>query len=188
MKNALVVDDEYLIRLQVVEVLETYGFDHIYQADNGADALKLAREHCPLVTVMDFSMPQMNGIEAARQINNKPCGAIILLTGAVDDSTVTSAMEAGIHQYLMKPFNERQLSICIDMAIRQFIELSSLHEEVHKLKNTLDTREMVARAKGILIKKGLSEPQAHRRMQKLSMDRRKSLKDIAAAIIEQGEM
>ena len=188
MKNALVVDDEHLIRMQVVEVLENYGFDNIYQADNGADALPLAQEHRPLVTVMDFSMPQMNGIEAARQINNNPCGAIILLTGVVDDSTVTSAMDAGIHQYLIKPFNERQLGICIDLAIKQFIELSSLHEEVHKLKNALDTKEIVARAKGILIKKGLSEPQAHRRMQKLSMDRRKSLKEIAAAIIEQGNM
>lgn len=188
MKNALVVDDEYLIRLQVIESLENYGFDHIYQADNGADALKMAQEQHPLLTVMDFSMPEMNGIEAARQMNRAPCGAIILLTGVVDDSTVASAMDAGIHQYLMKPFNERQLGICIDMAIKQFIELSHLHEEVNKLQNALDTKELVARAKGVLIKKGLSEPQAHRKMQKLSMDRRKSLKDIAAAILNQGEI
>jgi response regulator NasT len=188
MKNALVVDDEHLIRLQVVEVLQNYGFDNIYQADNGADALKLGLEHRPLVTVMDFSMPGLNGIEAASQMNKMPCGAVILLTGVVDDSTVASAMDAGIHQYLMKPFNERQLSICIDLAINQFIELSNLHEEVNKLHNALDTKEMVARAKGYLIKKGLTEPQAHRRMQKLSMDQRKSLKEVAAAIIQQGKL
>jgi response regulator NasT len=135
---------------------------------------------------MDFSMPQMNGLETAKQMNKTPCGAIVLLTGIIDDSTIAGAMDAGVHQYLMKPFNTRQLSICIDLAINQFIQLSTLREQVDKLRNALETKEFVARAKGILIKKGLTEPQAHRRMQKLAMDKRRSLQEIAADILDKG--
>jgi response regulator NasT len=188
MKNALVVDDEALIRMQVKEVLENYGFDSIYEADNGTAGLKLARKHLPLVTVIDFSMPGINGIDAAKQMNKSPCGAIVLLTGVVDDSTIANAMKAGINQYLMKPFSSRQLGICVDLAINQFIQLSTLRDQVHKLEHTLETKETVARAKGYLIKQGMSEPAAHRKLQKLAMDKRKSLKDVAAAILNQGDV
>ena len=184
MKTALVVDDETMIRMQVREVLTTYGFDLLYEADNGVDALNLAMEHRPLVTVMDLSMPQMDGIDAANKMNKNPSGAIILLTGLVDADIIDRAQKAGIQQYLMKPFTAQQLTVSIDMAINQFIEISNLHHEVEKLKKTLSTRDLIARAKGFLIKHGMSEPEAHRRMQKLSMNNRKSMREIAEAILD----
>jgi len=183
MKIALVVDDEPLIRRQVKQALTDYGFNQIYEAENGSDALALAKAHSPILTVMDVSMPVMDGISAAAEMNRNPSGAIVLLTGTTDSDTVTRAQDAGVHQYLMKPFKDPQLKISIDLAIHQFIELSNLRDEVASLKEALETRKLVDRAKVSLMKSGLTEPEAHRKIQKLAMDKRKSVREIAEAIL-----
>jgi response regulator NasT len=182
-KSALIVDDEPLIRQQVGKALSDYGFSPLYEAADGSQAVALAAAHRPLLTVMDVTMPVMDGITAAAQINRDPSGAIVLLTGTTDAETVSRAQDAGVHQYLMKPFKEEQLKISVDLAIHQFIELSNLRDEVASLKDALETRKLVDRAKASLIGKGLSEPEAHRRIQKLAMDKRKSLKEVAEAIL-----
>jgi response regulator NasT len=187
MKTALIVDDEEMIRRQVSKALSDYGFDDLYEAANGSQAIALAATHRPLLTVMDVSMPIMDGIEAAGKMNRDPSGAIVLLTGTVDDETVSRAQDAGVHQYLMKPFKEEQLKISVDLAIHQFIELSNLRDEVNDLKETLETRKLVDRAKGVLINKGMKEPEAHRKIQKLAMDKRKSLREVAEAILLMGD-
>ena len=183
MKTALIVDDEPLIRRQVSKILTDYGFNNLYEAADGSQAVALASTHTPLLTVMDVSMPVMDGISAAAAMNHNPTGAIVLLTGNTDAETVRRAQDAGVHQYLMKPFQEAQLKITIDLAIQQFIELSNLRDEVSELKEALETRKLVDRAKVALIKQGLSEPEAHRRMQKLAMDKRKNMKEVAEAIL-----
>lgn len=182
-KKALIVDDEPLIRQQVAKALADYGFDELYEAGDGSQAVSLAAAHKPLLTVMDVTMPVMDGISAADKMNRNPCGAIVLLTGTTDSETVSRANDAGVHQYLMKPFKEEQLKITIDLAIHQFIEISNLRDEVAALKENLETRKLVDRAKGLLIKQGLSEPDAHRKMQKLAMNKRKSLKEVAEAVL-----
>jgi response regulator NasT len=187
MKIALIVDDEPLIRRQVSKVLADYGFDDLYEAADGSQAVALAATHRPLLTVMDVSMPVMDGIEAADKMNRNPSGAIVLLTGTVDHDTVVRAQDAGVHQYLMKPFKEEQLKISVDLAVHQFIELSNLRDKVDALKETLETRKLVDRAKGVLINKGMKEPDAHRKIQKLAMDKRKSLREVAEAILLMGD-
>ena len=183
MKKALIVDDEPLIRQQVFKALADYGFDELYEAADGSQAVTMAAVHKPLLTVMDVTMPVMDGITAADKMNRDPSGAIVLLTGNADSETVARAHDAGVHQYLMKPFKEEQLKVTIDLAIHQFIEISNLKDEVASLKENLETRKLVDRAKGLLMKQGLSEPDAHRKMQKLAMDKRKSLKEVAQAIL-----
>jgi len=182
-KIALIVDDEPLIRQQVAKALADYGFDKLYEAADGSQAVAMAAAHKPLLTVMDVTMPVMDGITAADKMNRDPSGAIVLLTGNTDSETVSKAHDAGVHQYLMKPFKEDQLKITIDLAIHQFIEISNLRDEVAALKENLETRKLVDRAKGLLMKQGLTEPEAHRKMQKLAMDKRKSLKEVAEAIL-----
>ena len=183
MKTALIVDDESLIRRQVADVLADYGFDNLFEAADGAQAVAMAVAHRPLLTVMDVTMPVMDGVDAAGQMNRDPSGAIVLLTGTTDPDTVARAQESGVHHYLVKPFNAEQLKITVDLAIHQFIELSNLHDEVAALKDSLETRKLVDRAKGVLMKQGLSEPEAHRKMQKLAMDKRSGLKAVAEAIL-----
>lgn len=183
MKSALVVDDEPLIRQQVSRVLADYGFDSLYEAADGSQAVAMAAVHKPLLTVMDVSMPVMDGISAADKMNRDPSGAIVLLTGNTDSETVARAQDAGVHHYLIKPFQEEQLIITVDLAIHQFIQLSNLHDEVAALKESIETRKLVDQAKSLLIKQGMKEPEAHRKIQKLAMDKRTSLKAVAEAIL-----
>lgn len=183
MKKALIVDDEPLLRRQVREALASFGFDQFVEAENGQQAVELARSEKPLLIVMDVSMPIKDGVSAATEINRETPLPIVLLTATTDSETVARAREAGVSNYLLKPFREEQLAVVVDLAIDQYIRMSNLKDEVDKLKETLETRKQVERAKGVLIKQGMSEPEAYRKMQKLAMDKRKSLREVAEAIL-----
>lgn len=183
MKTALVVDDEPLLRRQVAETLELYGFERILEAENGKQAVDQALTHKPMLIVMDVSMPVMDGITAAEKIGKEMPVPIVLLTGNKDAETIDRAREAGVMSYLVKPFSADQAIPAVDLAIHHFIQFSNLREEVSKLKETLETRKLIEKAKGVLMQKGISEPEAYRRMQKTAMDKRKSLKQVAEAIL-----
>jgi len=183
MKTALIVDDEPLIRKQVAELLDTYGFDRLYEAENGQQAIDQARSKEPLLIVMDVSMPVLDGVTAAEKIGRKRPVPIVLLTATGDPETVERARLAGVMSYVLKPFRAEQLYAAVDLAIHQFVEVSTLRDEVAKLSEALETRKIVDKAKTALIKKGMTEPEAHRKMQKIAMDKRKSLKEVAEAIL-----
>ncbi len=183
MKTALVVDDESLLRRQVAETLSRYGFDEILEAADGQEAVDLATLRKPLLIVMDVGLPVMDGITAAEKIGKVLSAPIVLLTGSADPSTVERARLAGVMSYVVKPFRDDQVYAAVDLAIHQFVEVSSLREEVANLTETIETRKTIEKAKGLLIKKGISEPEAYRKMQKLAMDKRKSLKEVAEAIL-----
>lgn len=183
MKTALIADDEPLLRRQVREVLERYGFDQIVEAENGREAVTLALKLEPLVIVIDYTMPELDGLSACDLINKKYTTPMVLMTGATDLETMEKARLSGVLSYVVKPFRDEQMLAAVDLAIHQFVELHALREEVSSLRETLETRKLVDKAKGILIKQGMSEPDAYRKMQKLSMDKRKSLKEVAEAIL-----
>lgn len=183
MRTALIVDDEPLLRRQAKSNLELYGFEQIAEADNGSDAVILALKLEPLLIVMDFGLPQLDGISAAEQVLQKFPTPIVMMTGAVDLETIERARMAGIMSYVVKPFRDEQMYAAVDLAIHHFVEVHSLREEVAGLRETIATRKLVDKAKGVLMKKGLAEPEAYRKMQKTAMDKRKSLKEVAEAII-----
>jgi response regulator NasT len=183
MRRALVVDDEPLLRRQVAEILEHYGFDEILEAGDGSRALELVRHQEILLVVMDVGMPGIDGITTAEKMGKLKPLPIVLLTATADLETVERARLAGVMNFVVKPARSEQLLATVDMAIHQFVELSSLREEVDKLRETLETRKLVDRAKGVLMKRGLDEPSAFRRLQKLAMDKRKSLREVAEAIL-----
>ncbi|HDR46107.1 MAG TPA: response regulator [Geoalkalibacter subterraneus] len=183
MKTALVVDDEPLIRRQVTETLEQYGFERIVEAGNGEEAVNLAVANRPLLVVMDVSMPVLDGIRAAEKIGNQAPAPIVLLTGTADAETVERARLAGVMSYVVKPFRGEQLFPAVDLAIHHFMEVSSLRHEVESLRETLEARKNIEKAKGLLIQKGMSESEAYRKMQKMAMDKRKSLREVADAIL-----
>jgi response regulator NasT len=183
MKIALIADDEPLIRRQVAEALADYGFDRVVEAENGAQAAELAPREKPLLIVLDVNMPVMDGVTAAEKIGKVVAAPIILLTGATDTETITRARDAGVDNYLLKPFHAEQMRAAVELAIHRFIRISNLQEENAKLKDALETRKLVDKAKGLLISKGMSEPEAYRKMQKIAMDKRKSMKEVAEAIL-----
>jgi len=183
MRRALVVDDEPLLRRQVAEIVAGYGFDEILEAENGAQAVELATHQEILLVVMDVGMPVLDGITAAEKIGNVKPLPIVLVTANTEADTIERARMAGVMNYVVKPIRAEQLFAAVDLAIHQFVELSSLREEVAKLQETLESRKVIDRAKGVLMKRGMSEPDAFRRLQKLAMDKRKSLRDVAEAIL-----
>ncbi len=183
MRTALVVDDEPLIRRQVAEALCAYGFEEILEAANGKEAVDLALVRTPLLIVMDVTMPVLDGISAAEKIGKDAPTPIVLLTGTTDARNVKRARLAGVMSYVVKPFREEQLHPAVDLAIHHFMQASTLRDEVNRLKETIEVRKVIEKAKGTLIKKGMSEPEAYRKMQKIAMDKRKSLKEVAEAIL-----
>jgi response regulator NasT len=108
---------------------------------------------------------------------------IVLVTANTEAETIERARLAGVKNYVVKPVRAEQLFAAVDLAIHQFVELLSLREEVSQLKETLESRKLIDRVKGVLIKRGMDEPQAFRRLQKLAMDKRKSLRAVAEAIV-----
>lgn len=183
MKTALIADDEPLLRRQARDVLERYGFDQIIEAENGREAVTLALKLEPLLIVIDYTMPELDGLSACDQISKKFPTPMVLMTGATDLETIERARHCGVLSYVVKPFRDEQMLAAVDLAIHQFVELHSLREEVSTLRDALETRKLIDKAKGILIKKGMSEGEAYRKMQKLSMDKRKTLKEVAEAIL-----
>jgi response regulator NasT len=183
MRRALVVDDEPLLRRQVAEILAHYGFDEILEAGDGSRALELVRHQEILLVVMDVGLPGIDGITTAEKIGKSKPTPVVLLTATADAATIERARHAGVMNFVVKPVRAEQLLAAVDLAVHQFVELLSLREEVGKLRETLETRKLVDRAKGLLMKRGMDEPTAFRRLQKLAMDKRTSLRAVAEAIL-----
>ncbi|MDN5639397.1 MAG: response regulator [Actinomycetia bacterium] len=185
-RRVVVAEDEALIRLDIVEILSAQGFDVVAQADNGEDAVALAQEHRPDVVLMDVKMPKMDGISAAEQIAKDRIAPVVLLTAFSQKELVDRATEAGAMAYVVKPFTENDLIPSIEVAISRYEQIKALEHEVTDLKEQFETRKLVDRAKSLLITKmGLTEPEAFRWIQKTSMDRRLSMREVAETIIAQ---
>lgn len=184
--RALVVEDEALIRLDIVETLTDAGIDVVGEASNGEDAIEKAKEFEPDVVVMDVKMPGMDGITAAEQIlANRTC-AVVMLTAFSQSELVERARDAGAMAYVVKPFTPADLIPAVEIAVSRFQEIVSLESEVANLTEQFETRKQVDRAKGLLMSKmGLTEPEAFRWIQKTSMDRRLTMKEVADAVIDQ---
>lgn len=184
--RVLVAEDETLIRLDIVEILNGAGYQVVGEAESGEKAVELAREHSPDLVVMDVKMPVMDGITAARIIAEEKIAPVVMLTAFSQRDLVEAAREAGAMAYVVKPFGENDLIPAIEIAAARFEELRALEDEVSSLAEQFETRKLVDRAKTLLISAmGLSEPQAFRWIQKTSMDRRLTMREVAETVIDQ---
>ena len=181
--RALIAEDEALIRLDLREMLEEDGHEVVGEASDGALAVALARELEPDVVFMDIEMPGMNGIEAAGLIAAERLAPVVMVTAFSQASLVEQAASAGAMAYVVKPFARADVMPAMQIAVSRFAEAQALAAEVADAAERLKSRVAVDRAKGLLMTEGLSEPEAFRRLQKLAMDRRKSLREIAEAVI-----
>lgn len=180
----LIADDEALIRLDLREMLADAGHEIVGEAANGQEAIKLAKELQPDFVIMDVKMPVLDGITAAKVIANENIAPVLLLTAYSQQDIVEKASEAGVIAYLVKPVREEQLFPAMEIAVSQFEQMQKLNEELLKLKDSLETRKLLDRAKGILMAAhGMTEQEAYRKMQLFSMSRRISLKQLAESII-----
>ncbi len=180
----VIADDEPIIRLDLRKTLENMGHQVVGEAGDGAKAIEVARELKPDIIILDIKMPEMDGIEAAKVVTTESIAPVLLLTAYSQKDLVDRAKDAGVFAYLVKPFKEADLLPAMEIAISRYEEFVELENEVTDLENKLDTRKAVDRAKGILMDQyGLKEQEAFRRIQVQSMNTRKSMREIAEAII-----
>ncbi|MDR0431761.1 MAG: response regulator [Bifidobacteriaceae bacterium] len=185
-RTVVVAEDEALIRLDVVETLREAGFDVVGEAQDGEEAVKLTRELEPDLVVMDVKMPGMDGIAAAAEIAGEHLAPVVMLTAFSQAELVERARDAGAMAYVVKPFTSADLLPAIEIAISRFAEIGALESQVADLNERFETRKRVERAKGLLMTTmGLSEPESFRWIQKTSMDRRLTMREVADAVIAQ---
>ena len=180
----IIADDESIIRMDLREMLSNLGYLVIGEVGDGRSAVNLARELRPDLIIMDIKMPDMDGIEAAKILTSEDIAPVLLLTAYSQQELVNRAKEAGVVGYLVKPFRESDLAPAIEVALARFAEFRALGKEVGDLKEALETRKFVDRAKGIIMdSQGLTDAEAFRKIQKMSMNTRTPMKDVAEAII-----
>ncbi len=181
----LVAEDEAIIRMDLVEMLEEAGYEVIAQATNGAEAVELANLHKPDLAILDVKMPILDGISAAEQIIG--ISPVLMLTAFSQRELIDRARDAGVMAYVVKPFTISDLLPAIEIAISRHLQMKSLADEVADLHERLETRKLIDRAKGILMKAlNLTEPAAFSWIQREAMDRRLNMRAVAQAVIDPG--
>jgi response regulator NasT len=182
--RVVIADDESIIRMDLKEMLTGLGYLVVGEAGDGLSAVNLGRELKPDLVIMDIKMPDLDGIAAAKILTEERIAPVLLLTAFSQTELVEGAKEAGVVGYIVKPFRETELVPAIEIALSRFKEFRAIEKEAQNLRETLETRKLIERAKGVLMDtQDLKEAEAFRKIQKLSMNTRKSMREIAEAIL-----
>ena len=181
----VIADDEAIIRMDLKEILREAGHEVVGETANGRRAVAIVRETRPDLVILDVKMPDMDGIEAARRITEEHIAPVLLLTAFDDAELIRRATDAGVSAYLVKPVEEKNIFPAMEIALSRWQEMQSLEQELCAMRDSLETRKLLDRAKGILMQAhNISENEAYRRMQRYSMEKRLPLKDVAAAVVK----
>jgi len=187
--RVLIAEDEPLVLDMVAEQLRHLGHRVVAEATDGEEAVNLYLDARPDLVIMDIKMPKLNGLAASRAIMEQAPVPIILLTAYTDDAFIEEADAVGVMDYLVKPVAEHDLIPAIRLALSHFEQLQSLRHEIEDLREALETRKLVERAKGILMRRlNLTEEEAFSRIQRQARNRQAKMRDIAGAIIAADEI
>ena len=151
--SVLIVDDEPLMVELLSRTLKDLGHETVATGRDGVQAVELARKHRPDLIVMDYAMPNMDGIEAAEMIMKEMSVPIVLSTGRTDDETLQRARTADIHSYLVKPFHREQLKTAITMALVRHHEKLANQAKISELQSELSVVKAVDLAASLLMEK-----------------------------------
>jgi AmiR/NasT family two-component response regulator len=183
--RVVIAEDEALIRLDLKEMLEEEGYSVVAEVGDGESAVERVTELRPDLAILDIKMPVLDGISAAERLAAERLAPVVILTAFSQRELVERARDAGAMAYLVKPFTKADLVPAIEMAVSRFAEVRALDADVATLRERLEARKLLDRAKGLLqAQHGLTEPQAFRWIQKTSMDRRLTMRKVAEAVIE----
>src|SRR5579884_221182 len=188
-KRVLIADDETVQRMDLKDMLTANGYQVVGEAGDGVSAVNQARQYRPDLIILDIRMPEMDGLAAAKTIVQEQIAPVVLLTAFGDQPLVEQAKEVGVFNYLVKPLRESEVAPALEIALARAQETQKLKKHVDALADQLEMRKLVEKAKGILMQKlGFSEAEAYRKIQLTSMNSRKSMREIAEAIILTNEM
>jgi AmiR/NasT family two-component response regulator len=183
-KRILIADDEPLIRMNLRETLQEQGYLVVGEVGDGQSAVNLTRQLRPDLVLLDIKMPNCDGISAAKQIVDEGIAPVLLLTAYSSRELVEQAREAGVLGYLIKPVRDAELMPLIEVTIARWAEQVDRRKELGQLKDRLETRKLVERAKGYLMdQQGMTESEAFRKIQQLAMNSRKTMREVAQAIL-----
>jgi response regulator NasT len=186
--RVVIAEDEAIIRLDLKELLVEEGYDVVGETGRGDEAIELVREHRPELVILDIKMPGLDGLSAARQIAGERLAAVLILTAFSQRELVEQARDAGALAYLVKPFQKSDLIPAIEVALGRFAELASLDDEVTDLRERLEARKLIDRAKGRLMDDhGLTEQESWRFLRQQAMSNRVRIDAIAGRVLE-GEL
>ena len=183
--RVVIAEDEAIIRLDLREILEEQGYEVVGETGRGDEAVTLVRDRRPDLAILDIRMPGIDGLAAARQINEEGRCAVLILTAFSQRNLIEEARDAGALAYLIKPFTQAELVPAIEVALGRFREMQAIKESNSTLEEQLATRRVVDRAKGILMDDhGLKEAEAFDFIQKTAMRDRRKMRDIAQDVID----
>jgi response regulator NasT len=180
----LIADDEPLIRMNLRETLQEQGYLVVGEVGDGQSAVNLSRQLRPDLVILDVKMPNLDGVSAAKAIIAEGIAPVLLLTAYSSRELVDQARDAGVLGYLIKPVRDAELMPLIEVTIARWSEQEGRRKELTQLRDRLETRKLVERAKGCLMdQQGLSESEAFRKIQQLAMNSRKTMREVAQAIL-----
>lgn len=180
----LVAEDEDAVRKTIVRMAETLGHQVVAEARNGREAVEMAGLTGPDLVLLDIQMPELNGLDAAREILEKDRVPIVIVTGHTEQSLINDAAAAGVYSYLVKPITCERLAAAVATAQARFNDVKALHGEVGDLKANLDARKLVERAKGIIMRDmKVGEQEAYRWLKRTSSQSNQKVAEIARRIV-----
>lgn len=184
--RVLIVDDESLIRMDLRDIIESCGHEVVAEGTNGVEALELCKKHKPDIILMDVKMPELDGIEAARQIGFHHEAPVVLLTSYSQQDLIDKARDSGVYGYLIKPVREEQLVPSLEMALGRCKSDARLREKMAELEQSLEDRKIIQKGTGILMELySISESEAYNRIRTLSMNKQISIIETCNLIIKQ---
>lgn len=184
--RVLIVDDESLIRMDLRDIIESCGHEVVAEGTNGVEALALCKKHKPDIILMDVKMPELDGIEAARQIGFHHEAPVVLLTSYSQQDLIDKARDSGVYGYLIKPVREEQLVPTLEMALGRYKSDAQLREKMAELEQSLEDRKIIQKGTGILMELySISEMEAYNRIRTLSMNKQISIIETCNLIIKQ---
>lgn len=184
--RVLIVDDESLIRMDLRDIIESCGHEVVAEGTNGVEALALCKKHKPDIILMDVKMPELDGIEAARQIGFHHEAPVVLLTSYSQQDLIDKARDSGVYGYLIKPVREEQLVPTLEMALGCYKSDAQLREKMAELEQSLEDRKIIQKGTGILMELySISEVEAYNRIRTLSMNKQISIIETCNLIIKQ---
>lgn len=184
--RVLIVDDESLIRMDLRDIIESCGHEVVAEGTNGVEALALCKKHKPDIILMDVKMPELDGIEAARQIGFHHEAPVVLLTSYSQQDLIDKARDSGVYGYLIKPVREEQLVPSLEMALGRYKSDAQLREKMAELEQSLEDRKIIQKGTGILMELySISEVEAYNRIRTLSMNKQISIIETCNLILKQ---
>lgn len=183
--RVIIADDESITRADLKERLETAGYEVVGEAMDGFDAIELCRQQKPDIALLDIKMPMLDGLSAAKIIHEEiPKVCVIILTAYSDENFVEKAGMLGVMGYVVKPIDDKTLLPTLRIAVSRSKELESVRQELEAKENKLKERKLLDKAKGFLMEENrISEKEAYEYMRTVSMNKRKSMKEVAEIII-----